>query len=275
MEYLAPQAPSTAQPPLPRRASRRLHVAGRLWRPAEKVGAERRHKKGCERQPPAPLSLSTWPPACGSRASRATRTPPFVVALANSTSIRHRRHFHPDFELFVTLDRGFFRPATLFAPDEREHIIDVDVRIHHTQGQSRALVVAVAAEHREPDGLPAHGDLVIRRGRIIRDRQIEELVLLTTRHEQRRIDLRKILAIPGEGHLLPLRLPGDLLQRLASDEIMVELDERTVPQLVRRHVIVFDVVRHEAAADRPRALISARRQPLAILLHLLPRVHSR
>ena len=42
-----------------------------------------------------------------------------------------------------------------------------------------------------------------------------------------------------------------------------------VAELVRRHVVVLDVVRHETAAERARGLIAVGRQPLAVLLHLL------
>src|SRR6185312_1252223 len=63
--------------------------------------------------------------------------------------------------------------------------------------------------------------------------------------------------------------------RLAADEVMVELDEWAVPQLVGRQVVIFDVVRDEAAADRAGGLVAAGREPLAVLLHLLAGVHGR
>ena len=66
-----------------------------------------------------------------------------------------------------------------------------------------------------------------------------------------------------------MRLVGDLLERFAADEVVVELDERAVAELVRRQVVVLDVVGDEAAADRAGGLVARRRQPLAVLLHLL------
>ncbi len=45
--------------------------------------------------------------------------------------------------------------------------------------------------------------------------------------------------------------PGDLLERLAPDEVVVELDERTVAELVGRRVVVLDLVGDEAAAIEP------------------------
>ena len=68
---------------------------------------------------------------------------------------------------------------------------------------------------------------------------------------------------------------GRLLERLAADEVVVELHERAVAELVRRDVVVLDVVGDEAAADGAGGLVAVRRQPLAILLHLLAGVDRR
>ena len=51
-----------------------------------------------------------------------------------------------------------------------------------------------------------------------------------------------VVAVPGERDLLPRRVGGHLLERLAADEVVVELDERPVAELVRRQVVVLDVV---------------------------------
>ena len=51
-----------------------------------------------------------------------------------------------------------------------------------------------------------------------------------------------------------MRLACDLLQRFAADEVVVELDERAVAELVRRQVVILDIVRDEAAADRASGL---------------------
>jgi hypothetical protein len=94
-------------------------------------------------------------------------------------------------------------------------------------------LVGVAGEHREADRLATRIDdaVVVRRG-IVRQRHVEELVLLAVRIEQRSSDLRHVLGVPRQRHLLAL-LGGvrGLLQRLAAMEIMVELDERAVTQL--------------------------------------------
>ena len=60
-----------------------------------------------------------------------------------------------------------------------------------------------------------------------------------------------------------------LLQRFAADEVVVELDERAVADFVRRRVVVLDVLRDEAAADRAGRFVAVGRQPLAVLLHAL------
>ena len=88
-------------------------------------------------------------------------------------------------------------------------------------------------------------------------------------------DLRHILAVPREGHLLAMRFVGDLLQRFAADEVVVELHERPVAQLIGRHVVVFDVRRTEAAGQSAGAFVARCRQPFAICLHLVARVDGR
>src|SRR5262245_43954501 len=72
-----------------------------------------------------------------------------------------------------------------------------------------------------------------------------------------------------------MRLVRDLLERLAPDELVVELHEWTIADLVRRHVIVLDVARHEAPAETARGLVARRRQPLPVFLHALVGVDGR
>ena len=56
---------------------------------------------------------------------------------------------------------------------------------------------------------------------------------------------------------------------------MVELHERAVADVVRRNVVVLDVLRQVAATQRAGSLIARGWQPLAEGLHLLARVHCR
>src|SRR5207237_10120682 len=58
-------------------------------------------------------------------------------------------------------------------------------------------------------------------------------------------------------------------------EVAIEADERAVAQLPRVEVVVFDVVGHEAAADRAGGLVAVGAEPLAISLELLARVDAR
>ena len=57
---------------------------------------------------------------------------------------------------------------------------------------------------------------------------------------------------------------SDLLERLAADELMVELHECAVAEVLGGEVVVLDVVRNEAAAERRVAFESDGRQPLAV-----------
>src|SRR6516225_6663901 len=70
-------------------------------------------------------------------------------------------------------------------------------------------------------------------------------------------------------------LLGLTLDGFFADVVMVEFQERTITESIWRHVVVFDVVRIEAAADGTRRLIAAGRKPLAIGLHLGACVHCR
>src|SRR5437879_9545658 len=58
-------------------------------------------------------------------------------------------------------------------------------------------------------------------------------------------------------------------------EVAIEADERAVAQLPRVEVVIFDVVGHEAAADRAGGLVAVGTEPLAIGLELLARIDRR
>src|SRR2546421_953625 len=145
------------------------------------------------------------------------RAPALVIALARRPRVRGRGDTHPDLELAVRLDGGLAGPAVLFAPDECQNVPDFDVRVDDTERQRRALVVAVATEHRKADRLATRHDLVERGRGIVAVREIEVLVVLPARHQQRGEDLEHVLGIPGEGHLLAVRPFRYLLQRLPPD----------------------------------------------------------
>ena len=110
-----------------------------------------------------------------------------------------------------------------------------------------------------------------------RHRQVDELRARPL-VEHRAVGGRRVVAVPDERDFLaPLRLAlGDhLLQRRAADEVVIEPDDATVVELVRREVVVLDVLRVEAAAERRGRLVGALGQPLSIRLHLLARVDRR
>src|SRR5688572_7022267 len=202
-----------------------------------------------------------------------TRAPAFVVRLAHLARIGDRRDPDADLELLVTLDRRLPGPAVLLTPHHGQLLPDIDVRVHDTQRERGSLVVAVPTKHREANHLALPHDLVIRGGRVIRIRQVVELVVLAIGPEKRGVYLRHVVPMPGEGHLLAMRLVCDLLQRFAADEVVVELDKRAVAELVRREVVILDIVRDEAAADRASGFVARRRQPFAVLLHLVAGVN--
>src|SRR5207244_12448355 len=85
--------------------------------------------------------------------------------------------------------------------------------------------------------------------------------------------LESVVAVAGKRRSVAMRPLRLSLQRLASDEVVIEPDEWPVAEGVRGEIVILDVGGLEAAADRCRALVSARRQPLAVLLHPLAREH--
>ena len=58
-------------------------------------------------------------------------------------------------------------------------------------------------------------------------------------------------------------------QRLAADEVVVELHERAVADVPRRQVVVLDVARRRSCRRSRPCLVAVGRQPLAVGLHRL------
>src|SRR5262245_42179434 len=78
-----------------------------------------------------------------------------------------------------------------------------------------------------------------------------------------------IVGVERERDLLAMWAFCKRLERFTADEIVIELDVRTVAQIPRRQVVVFDVRRIEAAADRRLRLVAIGWEPLSIRLHLV------
>src|SRR5690606_3208623 len=131
--------------------------------------------------------------------------PAALVLLANDLRVRHRAHDRADCDLLVALDGRLPRAAVLLAPEERDLVADLDVRIHRAERQHRALVVAVAREHREADALTVLLDPVVRRRSVVRQRQVDVLVMVLARLEQRAEDLTNVVRVPRERDLLAVR----------------------------------------------------------------------
>src|SRR6266850_6284707 len=93
--------------------------------------------------------------------------------------------------------------------------------------------------------------------------------------EQRGEDPREIVAIPYQRYLLPSLIRRHFLERRTPYEIMVEFDEWTEAEIVRRHVVIGDVFRVEAATQRGFCLIAVRAQPLPIGLQFLSGIDRR
>src|SRR5690606_13078440 len=93
--------------------------------------------------------------------------------------------------------------------------------------------------------------------------------------EQGSVHSNYVFAVPSQGHFTTMFLVLDFLQSVTADEVVVELDERTVTDFVRSDVVVFDVVGNEGTTDGASSFIGVVRQPLAVGLHAWVGVHSR
>ncbi len=110
--------------------------------------------------------------------------------------------------------------------------------------------------------------LVVRPRGVVRERQVDVLGRLALL-EERAHGRGDVPAVPGQRHLSPLRLVPHRLERIASDEVVVELHERPVPEVVRRPVVVGDVVGVVAPAERARPFVALGGEPFAIGLQLV------
>src|SRR5579859_6383270 len=75
------------------------------------------------------------------------------------------------------------------------------------------------------------------------------IVVVPLEHRQKY--LADVFLVPGVRYFPAVRLVCHLLQSLAPDKVVIEVDERPVAQLVWGHVVVFNVIGVEAATQRP------------------------
>src|SRR5262245_25158059 len=149
----------------------------------------------------------------------------------------------------MSLHTWLRRSASLLTPDERDlgpgsgmSVVD------NAEREYGALVVDVPCVSGQPDRLAVPRDAVVRQRRVVRKRQIDVLRDVAVA-EQRAEDARDIIAIPHQRDLLARRVHGHLLERLATNELVVELHERAVTEIVGRQVIIPDVFGIEAATE--------------------------
>src|SRR5882724_9266043 len=135
--------------------------------------------------------------------------------------------------------------------------------------------------HAEPNilgnarALAALHHFVALKGRIHRERKVYEFVGGAAPVQRRPHDIHHIIFVPDEGDLLALRVFNLFRERLAADEILAEIDKRTVTGFDRVYEIVHDVVRIQAAAQGAHHLNVHRGHPLAIRLHLFAVIDRR
>src|SRR5918996_1614231 len=196
--------------------------------------------------------------SASSRASRSTLrprsaliTPRLVTTSAATTNASGVASFSRNVTegRLAALHRGLRPPAgrVLRAGDFR-------VRTRTHDGADLDLVVPLA------DGLVLHHHAVVRPGRVVGEREVDVLRRIALLEERaHRAD--DVVGVPAERHLMPRRL--HLPERIPADEVMVELHKRPVPEIPRGHVVVLDVVGHEAASERACCLVPIGGEPLA------------
>src|SRR3990167_2818085 len=96
----------------------------------------------------------------------ASSTPAFRVVFASDAAVGDRGDDRTDLDLLVRLDGGLAGTAVLLAPHDAQFGADRDFRIDRGEAERLLLVVRVAGEHREADGLATSIDdaVVVRRG---------------------------------------------------------------------------------------------------------------
>src|SRR3954454_9036902 len=148
---------------------------------------------------------------------RGLRAPTLVIGLARLLAVWRRPDHHVDLGLLVALDRGLLRTAVFLAPEKRQ--LGAGLRIlllDEAKREHLAFVEAVAGEHRGAGRLAAAQDRVERARGVIRERDVDELVVLAGWREHRGEYLRHIRIVPRECHLLAVTLALHRLQRLLA-----------------------------------------------------------
>src|SRR3954452_325976 len=217
-----------------------------------------------------------WPPDPGDRrGSAGGRAPPaFVVGLPRHLGVGNRAHGGADLELLVRLDGGLLAATVGLAPDHADLGAVRDVGADGGQGQALLLVRRDAGEHRQAQQRAVGVDhLVEVRRPVVGVGKVEELVPGVPHRSAE--ELGEVVGVPLQGDLAALRVLVHGLEGVTADEVVVELDERAVPEVPRVGVVVLDVVGHEAAGDGVGRLVAVRPQPLPVGTHLLAGVDGR
>ncbi|MCY1236965.1 hypothetical protein D9M72_496430 [compost metagenome] len=169
--------------------------------------------------------------------------------------------------------RGSLRRASPgFTPNQRQHVSDFNVRLDKPQRQHTTFIVAIPIEHREThDPLTAH-DSVEARGRVVRLREINPFIRCFPGVKRRANHADQIIWVPLERNLLAVRPVLHVFESCTPHEVVIELNIEVVTKLMRRRVIVANVVCHKTSANRSGGFIRLIRQPFPIRPQLIPRV---
>src|SRR5882672_9433452 len=166
--------------------------------------------------------------------TRASASSMRSVGQARGLAVWDGRDRRAHLRLDVALDRRLRRAAAFFAPDERHRrarlaVLGVDDR----EREHLAFVRAVAAPGGHADGPAVPRHLVIWMHRIDSRREFDELAPALPL-ELAADDPHHVFSVEDERDLLAMAIGGAFLERLAADEVMVELQNRSVAEIPRR-----------------------------------------
>jgi hypothetical protein len=204
----------------------------------------------------------------------ACRAPAAFVLGTRGNRVRNGAHDDANFTQLVRDNAGLLG-VDFLAPKNLELGTDLNVGVNGCQRKTAALVGAVASEERcSNNGASGVYNTVEVRRAVVSVGQVEELSSVLGGAEQRCHDLTEVFSVPGQGDLLALLSWVELLQCVATDEVVIELDEGAVAELPGVEVVVLDVVGNERTSKCVGCFVAVSGEPLAVAALSLAGVDS-
>jgi hypothetical protein len=171
---------------------------------------------------------------------------------------------HPHLSLHVPLDRRLARAPVRLSPDHAPSrpLLGI-LRAHRRQREHPLLVRGEASPHGEADDFSSIvEDSVVHPSRVLGQGEIEVLGALALGvRDETADDARGLVRIPDQRHLLAVWLVREPLAGGSADEVVIELEQATIPQIPRGQVVVFDPGTDETSTQRADRFVGRRGEP--------------